>query len=125
LYLDLNSELFAELNRERYDKLFLKLFEKLFAQLYEQFYRNKYLWLNSLSYLKLYRQMLPRGRSLGRPLHGRIVAERPANTICCGHPSPPDVGVGLLKQHHSLIGKQVFPAKMTLCKLRISRPGVA
>jgi hypothetical protein len=63
----------AALNRALFEKSFLKKFQKSFAMLFEWFYGNKFHWLNGLSYLVLYRQMLPGRRSLGRPLHGRIV----------------------------------------------------
>jgi len=68
--------------------------------------------------------MLPGGQSVGRPLHGRIVAKRPADTICCGSLYPPNVGLGLPKCHITMPGKQLFPAKMTSRKSRIPHPGV-
>jgi hypothetical protein len=74
LCLDLNNKLFAELNREKLEKSFQQLFLKSFALSFDSLFVQKYQRLWVLSYLVLCRQTLPRGRPLGRPLHGRIVA---------------------------------------------------
>ena len=74
LCLNLSNELYMELNREQFEKLFQQLFPKFFASLFGLLFDLKYqqLWLSL--HLVLYRQMLLRGRSPGRPLGGRIVS---------------------------------------------------
>ena len=69
LCLDLNSRLYTELNREKFEKSYQELFRKSFASLFGLKYRR----LQGSSYLAPYRQILPGGRSVGRPLGGRIV----------------------------------------------------
>jgi len=74
LYLDLNPGLFAGLNSALFEKSFQQLFRKSFTSLFGELFDLKYRQFWGQSYLVSYRQTLPRGRSLGRPLHVRIVA---------------------------------------------------
>jgi hypothetical protein len=84
VHLDLNPELFAELYREKFEKSFQQLFREFFASLFGLLFDLKHLQFQGWSYLVLYRQTLPRGQSLGRPLHGGIVSGwRPTTTRRC------------------------------------------
>jgi hypothetical protein len=73
LYLSFNSESYAVLNRALFEKSFQQLFRKSFALSFGLLFDLKYDELWDLSCLASYRQMPPGGRSLGRPLGGRIV----------------------------------------------------
>ena len=70
-----------ELNREKFEKSFPQLFQNFFASSFGSLFVWKYQQLRGLSYLVLYRQMLPRGRPVGRGVGGRIVVGfRPPTT---------------------------------------------
>jgi hypothetical protein len=100
-HLDLNLDLDLDLNPSLYRELLAKsyqsLFQQLFASLFGSMFDLKNLQLQASSRLALYRQMLPPKRPVGRPLHGRIVVLRPADTIRCGAYVAPWVCVRMIQ----------------------------
>jgi len=128
LNLDLNLNLNPDLNLYLSLNLCLSLFRSLFRQLFASPFGSSHeskleqLWTSSC--LTLGRQMPPRRRPVGRPLHGRIVVGCPTNPIGCRSPIRLEAGIGQARRGFPMLCRQAFWVKSTLRKSRIPCPGV-
>jgi hypothetical protein len=100
-YRRLNSDLYLSLNLSLPGWLFQQLFEALFqlsfASPFGSVFVSKNPPLRASPYLALRQQRLPRGRPVGRPLPGRIVAAALGHTTRCSLYKGPDTHVRMIR----------------------------
>ena len=114
LNLDLNLDLYPLLFRALFAKSYQSLFQQLFVTLFGSMFDLKNVQLQAPSRIALYRQKVPPRRPVGRPLHGRIVVPRPADTIRCGADVDPCVYVRMIRVLITRIISPVLPSS-ALC----------
>jgi len=101
VYRRLNSGLYLNLNLSlsgwSFQQLFEALFQQSFASPFVSVFVSKNPPLRASPYLAARRQMLPPGRSLGRPLPGRIVAAALGHTTRCSLCNGPDTHIRIIR----------------------------
>jgi len=97
VYRRLNSGLYLNLNLSLSGWSFQQLFEALFQQSFASPFVSKNPPLRASPYLAARRQILPRGRSVGRPLPGRIVAAALGHTTPCSLCNGPDTHIRMIR----------------------------